>query len=299
MPAFTLPPRGIVVRLEGFKALQDMKKTPLEVRLSAFMDGETSREEKEELEKLIASDANAQRIFDELRHGSDVGRKAFDEVLKEPVPLALVRSIKSTQPPKTREPSPRLNRQTLKLAPTGRQSLAAALILFVVGGGIGYLFGMQPADTPASQPPIPTQVAPRTWLDDLAAYHRIYSRQPQHMVELQASQLDEIAKWLASTVGVKFNFPDLAADGLVFQGARMFVAGGKPVGQLIYKNLDGDVIAICFIKTDGVADDDFNETIKDDISIVSWRRNGATYAIVGPSSDAMLDQIANRVSSEI
>ncbi|TXI11064.1 MAG: anti-sigma factor, partial [Rhizobium sp.] len=67
---------------------------PLEVRLSAFMDGEMNREEKEELERLIASDPDARRIFDELKHGSDVGRKAFDEVLKEPVPLALVRSIK-------------------------------------------------------------------------------------------------------------------------------------------------------------------------------------------------------------
>ena len=276
-----------------------MKKTPLEVRLSAFMDGETSREEKEELEKLIASDADARRIFDELKHGSDVGRKAFDEVLKEPVPLALVRSIKSAQPPKTREPSPRITRHSLKLAPTGKQSLAAALILFAVGGGIGYLFGMQPADVPASPPPTPSQLMTRNWLDDIAAYHRIYARQPQHMVELQASQLDEIAKWLASTAGVKFNVPDLTADGLVFQGARMSIAAGKPVGQLIYKNLDGDVVAICFTKTDGIADDDFNEIIKDDISIVSWHRNGTTYAVVGPSSNAMLDQIANRVSSEI
>ena len=243
--------------------------------------------------------ADARRIFDELKHGSDVGRKAFDEVLKEPVPLALVRSIKSAQPPKTREPSPRITRHSLKLAPTGKQSLAAALILFAVGGGIGYLFGMQPADVPASPPPTPSQLMTRNWLDDIAAYHRIYARQPQHMVELQASQLDEIAKWLASTAGVKFNVPDLTADGLVFQGARMSIAAGKPVGQLIYKNLDGDVVAICFTKTDGIADDDFSETIKDDISIVSWHRNGTTYAIVGPSSNAMLDQIANRVSSEI
>ncbi|MGG6898228.1 anti-sigma factor family protein, partial [Rhizobium sp. BR 315] len=129
---------------------------PLEIRLSAFMDGEMSRDEKEELEKLIASDPEARRILDELRHGSNVGRKALDEVLKEPVPLALVRSIKSAQPPKTRDPSsPRLARPSFKLAPTGRQSLAAALILFVLGGGIGYLFGMQPAQVPATPPPTP------------------------------------------------------------------------------------------------------------------------------------------------
>ncbi|MGG6896463.1 anti-sigma factor family protein, partial [Rhizobium sp. BR 315] len=149
-------------------------------------------------------------------------------------------------------------------------------------------------------PPTPAQVAMRNWLDDIAAYHRIYSRQPRHMVELQASEQDEISKWLSNTVGVKFNFPDLAADGLVFQGARLFIAGGKPVGQLVYKNLDGEVIAICFTKTDGVANsNNFDETIRDDVSIVSWYRDGATYAVVGPSSDAMLDQIANRVSAEI
>jgi anti-sigma factor RsiW len=275
-----------------------MKKMPLEARLSAFMDGETSREEKEELERLIASDPEARRIFNELKHGSDVGRKAFDEVLKEPVPLALVRSIKSAQAPKAREPTPRLSRPSLKLAPTGRQALAAALILFVVGGGIGYLFGIQPAGAPAVAPAAP---APnRTWLDDIAAYHRIYSHQPHHIVEVQATEADEINKWLTGTVGVKFNVPDLAADGLVFQGARMFIADGKPAGQLIYKDLDGDVVAICFMKDDSVADDgNFDETIKDDVSIVSWHRNGTAYAVVGPSSDAMLDEIANRVSTEI
>ncbi|MFS8112742.1 anti-sigma factor [Rhizobium jaguaris] len=275
---------------------------PLEARLSAFMDGETSREEKEELERLIASDPEARRIFNELKHGSDVGRKAFDEVLKEPVPLALVRSIKSAQAPKAREPAPRLSPPSLKLAPTGRQALAAALILFVVGGGIGYLFGIQPSGTPAAAPVAPTAApAPsRTWLDDIAAYHRIYSHQPHHVVEVQATEIDEITKWLTGTVGVKFNLPDLAADGLVFQGARMFIADGKPTGQLIYKDLDGDVIAICFMKDDGVAaDGNFDETIKDDVSVVSWRRNGTAYAVVGPSSDAMLDEIANRVSTEI
>jgi anti-sigma factor RsiW len=275
-----------------------MKKMPLEARLSAFMDGETSREEKEELERLIASDPEARRIFDELRHGSDVGRKAFEEVLKEPVPLALVRSIKSAQAPKAREPAPKLSRPSLKLAPTGRQALAAALILFVVGGGIGYLLGVLPPSAPPAPPAATAQN--RTWLDDIAAYHRIYSRQPRHIVEVQATEADEITRWLTGTVGVKFNLPDLAADGLVFQGARMFIADGKPAGQLIYKNLDGDIIAICFMKDDGAPDNgNLDETIKDDVSIVSWHRNGTAYAVVGPSSDAMLDEIANRVSTEI
>lgn len=267
---------------------------PLEIRLSAYIDGETSSEEKDEVEHLLASDPEARRIFDELRHGSDVGRKALDEVLREPVPLALVRSIKSAQAPKARDPSPRLSRPSIKVAPTGRQALTAALILFVIGGGIGYFLGAQPSGAPAA---VATQPS-RSWLDDIAAYHRIYSHQPHHIVEVQASEIDEITRWLTSTVGVKFAVPDLAADGLVFQGARMFIASGKPAGQLIYKNLDGEVIAICFMK-DGSGDEDLDEVIKDDIGIVSWRRSGTAYAVVGPSSDAMLNDIANRASTEI
>jgi anti-sigma factor RsiW len=277
--------------------LQDLKKLSIEARLSAYMDGEASREEKEDLERLLAADPEARRILALLKHGSDVGCKAFDEVLKEPVPLAIVRSIKSVQPPKQRE-SPRLAKPSVKLAPTGKQALAASLILFALGTGLGYMLGIDPGGTPANPPVV---AAPsRAWIDDLAAFHRVYSHQPHHMAEVPASDGDEILKWLTASVGVKFNIPDLATDGLVFQGARLLVAGGKPVGQLIYKGVDGDVIAISFLKDDGAQDNsDFDEKIKDDVGVVSWHRAGVGYAIVGPSSDAMLNDLANRVSSEI
>lgn len=261
------------------------------------MDGETTREEKEELEHLIASDPEARQIYDTLRHGSDIGRKAFDEVLKEPVPLSLVRAIKSVQPPKMRE-APRLAKPALKLAPSGRQALAASIILFFVGGGIGYLLGIQPAPAPA--PATIAQVPSHTWLDEIAASYRIYSHQKLHISEVPAIQTDEIYRWLTESVGVKFSVPDLASDGLTFQGARLLVAAGKPVGQLIYKNADGDLIAVYFLKdNDTTISDEFNEVIKDDVGVVSWHRNGIAYAVAGPSSDPTLDDIADRVSNEI
>jgi anti-sigma factor RsiW len=272
-----------------------MKKTPLEARLSAYMDGETSREEKEELERLLSSDPETRRIYETLRHGSDVGRKAFDEVLKEPVPLALVRAIKSAQPPKVRE-TPRFTPPSLKLAPTGRQALAAALILFFIGGGIGYFYGAAPGSLPAAQI---AQAPAHGWLDDIAASHRIYAHQ-RHLAELPSTQVVEIVQWLSGSVGVKFNIPDLTSVGLSFQGARLLVAAGKPAGQLIYKNADGDVIAVCFLK-DNVTNDsnDFNEVIKDDVGVVTWHRDGTAYAVVGPSADATLNDLAGRVSSAI
>jgi len=277
--------------------VQDIRKPPIEARLAAYIDGEASREEKLALEELLAGDVDTQRVYEKLRHGSDIGRKVFDEILKEPVPLALVRSIKSAPAPKARDVR-RLTRPAMKLAPSGKQALAAALILFAIGGGIGYLVGTQPGAARLTLPLTPNQG--RTWPDDIAAAQRIYLRQPSHIVELSATQTDEIMTWLTSAVGVKFSLPDLASEGLVFQGARLLVAAGKPTGQLVYRNVDGEIISICFFKESASSDNgDFNEIIKDDIGIVPWHRAGVAYAVVGNSSDALLDDIANRVSVEI
>lgn len=270
---------------------------PIETRLAAYADGDISREEKLAIEELLAGDSDARRIYDTLRHGSDIGRKAFDEILKEPVPLALVRSIKSAQPPKSRE-ARRLARPTLKLAPTARQALAASLLFFIVGGGLGYLLGIHQGGSRLASPATPAVF--HAWPDDLATAHRIYLRQQSHVVEVPATQIDEIQKWLTSTVGVRFNLPDLASEGLIFQGARLVIAAGKPTGQLVYKSVEGEIIAVSFFKEDGsIGNVDFNEVIKDDIGIVTWHRAGIGYAVAGNSSNALLDDIANRVSSEI
>lgn len=279
--------------------MEDLRKLPLDVRLSAFLDGETGPGEKEELERLIATDRDARALYETLKRGSDLGKRAFDDMLKEPVPLSLVRSIKYAQPPKTPPRLANFSRPKLPLAPTGKQALAASLLLFALGGVIGYLAGLKPA---APLPPVEVAQAARTWLDDIAAYHRVYARQQRHLVEVPAAEQDHIVSWLTSSVGVGFNVPDLKAQGLVFQGARLLVAEGKPVAQLIYKGLDGDIVAICFMKAGAVSQEKeagLDELIRDDIGMVYWHNDQASYVVVGPSSEASLTDLARKVSDAI
>ena len=89
--------------------MPDFKKLPLDAQLTALLDGETTPEEKHELEERIASDEGARRLYDKLRHGADFGRRRLDDVLKEPVPLALVRS-KAADDPQAMAESARLQR---------------------------------------------------------------------------------------------------------------------------------------------------------------------------------------------
>jgi anti-sigma factor RsiW len=281
--------------------LPDSKKLPLDAQLTALLDGETTPEQKHELEERIATDDGARRLYDKLKHGADFGRRRMDDVLKEPVPLALVRSIKSVQPPKA-PIAPRTARPSMKLAPGGRRAFAAALISFVIGGSLGYLVGSADhgPDGDTSQVADDTAASNKSWLNDVTAYQRLIIRQPRHLVEVPASQAEEISTWLTSTVGVAFRVPDLTTDGWTFQGARVLLGDGRPVGQLVYSSSDGDLISIYFRKDAQTPEtEDFKETIRDEIGLVTWHNAGTSYVLAGPSAEASLSQIAMDVAAAI
>jgi anti-sigma factor RsiW len=280
--------------------LLDFKRLPLDAQLAALLDGETTPEQKQELEQRLATDEGARRLYDKLRHGADFGKHRFDDVLKEPVPLALVRSIKSAQPPKA-PVAPRASRPSFKLAPTGPQALAAAIVLFIAGCGIGF-FAAGSTATMRSAAPTTIEAASDSseWLTDVIANQRLIARQPRHIFEVPSTQAEEISTWLTSTAGVAFRVPDLSEQGWTFQGARVFIGDGRPVGQLVYTSSDGDLASICFRKDNLPSEaDDFKETIKDEIGVVSWHNAGTSYVLVGPSSEASLGQLAMQVATSI
>lgn len=277
--------------------MQNTKGLALEVRLSAYLDGEVSEAERKELEQLVARDDDARLLLEMLKSGNAFGNKAFEEFLHDPVPLSLVRRIKQGPGvnPKAERVVNAAPRQTkVQLWP---RALAASIALLLIGSSTGYIIGRTSND---STPPTNVAAA-RTWLDDIADYHRIYSRQTaEHLVEVPASGDGRIESWFASSVGVNFSLPDLSARGLSFEGARLLVAGGKPVAQLMYKNEDGDVFAICFLKSKpGTTEGKMTESIRDDIAMISWQKGGASYVVVGPSADANLQQLADTVSTTI
>lgn len=279
-----------------------VQPSPLELRLSAYIDGEAGEQDKYALEELLVNDPQARALHDSLKRGADVGRQAFDNMLKEPVPLDLVRTIRNAPLPRkaVRLPqAPRLSIASLK--PSGLQAFTACFLLFVLGGGIGYLLGHRPVT--AELAPISASAADsRDWLDDIIAHYRLYARQTNHLAEIPADKPADILEWLTTNTGVGFRIPDLSESGLTFQGARLFVAGGTPVGQLLYRRTDADgdsdVITIAFTKTRPEGNRSVEE-IRNDTGLVTWVTPLATYMVVGPSSAADLDDIAAKAAGLI
>ncbi|WLR91449.1 anti-sigma factor family protein [Shinella zoogloeoides] len=284
--------------------MESTQGLPLEVRLSAYLDGQLPQSEVDEINAMLAADDDARIVYEKLKLGSEFGARAFDRMLQEPIPLDLVRNIKEAG--KNEDEPPKLGFADIPMAtlPASRrsafwpQALAASFVIFLAGGAAGYLISEQKQ---TSFNVANNQFAPaRTWLDDIADYHRIYARQTRHLVEVPASEEAHIVEWLSASTGVNFALPDLSGQKLTFEGARLLVAGGKPTAQLLYRDAENEIFAICFLQSDPVEGrTDLAESMRNDLGLISWQKGNASFVVVGPSADPSLEQIAEKVSTSI
>lgn len=272
---------------------------PLEVRLSAYLDGRLPEAEMEEIDTLLANDADARAVLGRLRTGSASDTRAFGTPSQEPAPAAPAKAITEAAAPKAGTPPESVGPAAARVSRRRRrfwmQTISASLALFLAGAAAGYLIAMgREAGTP------PQIAVTRGWLDDIADYHRIYSRQTRHLTEVPAGDDDHIVEWLSASTGVTFRLPDLSAQKLIFEGARLLVAGGKPTGQLLYRDTDGEIFAICFRQGEPVESRTaLTENMRNDIGLVSWQRGTAVFVVVGPSADPDLERLAETVSTTI
>lgn len=273
----------------------------LEQRLSAFVDSEISDAERHDVEALLVNDPQARSLHDDLKRGSQAGRRLFDDMLKEPVPLDLVRGIRNAPLPRKAVSLPGSARSLSAFRPSARQSLAACAATLLLGMVAGYLIGARPhmqapdiVATAASQQ--------RDWLDDIVSHYRLYSRQQNHLIEIGSDKPADILEWLTTGTGVTFRIPDLSQSGLTFVGARMIAADNTPTGLLFYRRTngdnDGDIVALSFSRARPETAKPI-EDIRLDTGLVTWSTPIATYVLVGPSSNADLDDIAAKAAGLI
>jgi anti-sigma factor RsiW len=240
-------------------------------KLSAWLDSELPADEAQALDALLKSDPALQAELALLMAANDAASAEFSAMLAAPVPLALARAIDRAAPSELG-----IARRRPYWA-----AIAASLVLLTVGAGGGFLAAKQSEIA-----------APRDWVEDIAEYHGVYAAQSRHLVEVPASESDHIKTWLTAQVGTPFEIPDLSGSGLEFQGARLLVAAGKPVGQLMYRDAGGQVVALCFVASDKPPATEIQSLSSNGFQMRVWGRAGARFVLIGPESMTGLSEIA-------
>ncbi len=137
--------------------------------------------------------------------------------------------------------------------------------------------------------------ASKSWLGQIAQNHRVYSAtERSFLVEVGANQAVDIERWAASTLDRPVTVPDLSAEGVIFQGARLLGVNGKPVTQLIYLDRDDQPLALCIIASDKEAIAPSLSADRD-INMVEWRDGRHGYALVGWSDSATMESLAETI----
>lgn len=254
-------------------------------KLSAFLDGELTDAEARQIETALARDPALRAELDSLMAATSGAQEVFHEMLDEPVPLALAAAIKAAP-----DPAPVANK-TAWISASGFRwgAVGAALLCLVVGATGGYVTGRSDG----------LQVASAAgWLADIADYHRVYAAQDRHLVEVPAAEALHIQSWLTASIGAAVTIPDLTAQGLTFQGARLLVAAGKPVSQLIYTDAQNRVVALCQSQTGTPREGLLAQTV-DTFDMIAWGGAEADFVIVGDAGRGDLLSLAQAAQDQV
>lgn len=171
-------------------------------------------------------------------------------------------------------------------------AVAAALVLMLAGGAIGYALR---APAPGAGP------ADRLVASALAA-HALYVNEQRHAVEVAASEAAHLSTWLSNRLDRTLGMPDLSAEGFALVGGRLLPPeagiGVGPAAQLMYENADAERITlyVTAAPTQGPAWE-FGQL--DGFDAVYWANATIACTVVGPLPGDRLRALADRVIGQL
>ena len=281
-------------------------------RLVAYLDGELEPVERREVEAWLDSDPAARDQLAALAQSARLVRRAFDEVLHEPVSERLIVAARGDvrhggngseilpfKPPQAAKRSARWRQWQMGLP------IAASLFGVLVGGSTMYLgIGkFAPADTAgAPTPAMEASIANNLWLDNAAGNFKLFvSAGDNAPVDIPATgDAREALQKISQSLPQQVRLPDLKPWGLNFHGARLIVVDGRPAAQLTYTT-DNKAIGPLALIIGSSNQPDIAPTSdrRQDVNLIYWRHQGRAYALVGQANVGYLWGIGNDVAWQL
>ena len=274
--------------------------------LVAYLDGELDAAEYAEVEAILEGDAETRARLVILSETTTMVRRAFDDVLHEPVPARLLAAALGETAGAASAPvkgnvvtfpghgSLRDNvRARVNRHPWASFAIAASILGLVIGTPIGYLFaGGGPDDGTAQM-----ASANPSWLDTLAGYHNLFIATADGA---ENAVFDVPAGSEKKDLPVDIRVPDLKPYDLVFHGARRIVLDGKPAFQFFYGGADHHKPAITVFVTSTLRPE-LTPTFerRDGVNLIYWRHLGHGYAIAGQADKGTMSSLANDIAWQL
>ena len=115
---------------------------------------------------------------------------------------------------------------------------AAAILLFGLGGGAGWLARGPDANS------MGIQTGRESTAADAIGAHRVFVVERSHPVEVAATQQAQLVQWLSRRVGQALKVPDLSSRGYDLMGGRVIPDAGLAAAQFMYQDASGERVTL-------------------------------------------------------
>src|ERR1700676_2324316 len=251
--------------------MTDPKIPITEDELHAYVDNELPAERRGDVEAWLAAhpdDAERVRSWREMAEGLHA---RYNSVADEAVPKRL--EIE------------RLVRQPRRWI---YSAIAASLLAFIAGSGVGWL-----AHGAAASPSV-FQVLT---LDALVA-HRLYVVEVRHPVEVPGSERTHLQQWLTKRCGWDVRAPELGATGLKLVGGRLLPGPTGPASFLMYESTSGERFTVYTARAEAETTQ-MRYAKHDNDGALFWGDRGVGYVVSGGGEREPLTQVARLVYDQI
>ena len=283
--------------------------------LVAYLDGELDPAEQRHVEAWLDADPAVRDRLSGLADSADRVRRAFADIVNEPVPEQLLAAARGESAPASPSGASQSAQAEIVVLPPRRVAgpvparrryigLAAAAALFgvMIGGAGTYVgMGLLPPGKHADQTQLAATAAQRIWLDNAAASYKLAVNAGDGMlVDVPASNDPREALQRISQNLPQVRLPDLKPWGLTLRGARLVVVEGRPAAQLVYV-ADDKALGPVTLVISASKQPDLSPTIerRQDVSLLYWRNQGRAYALVGQADLGYLWGIANDIAWQL
>lgn len=282
--------------------------------LMAYVDGELSSQQNQELERLIDASPDLAERVSRLMASCLPYEEAFARQNLPPVPETLKLSIAALAAQHSTAVEPKVAAaQTTAGHPSGKaDSVFSRLFAFLqpkfawpaltfVAGAACYALVLQVgafsgALKPGFDASAPAVAQSSPWVQQAAAYQHLYTRET---VAYGVQPTDVVTKTLADirdTDGLALRVPDLSSAGLTFQRVQRLRFNNKALIQLVYLPANGAPVALCVMK-EPKPDQSITQQSVAQMNVVTWRQSELGYALIGePEQGVDLNAVARLVA---
>ncbi|MDB5621098.1 anti-sigma factor [Tardiphaga sp.] len=238
-----------------------------EDELHAYVDNELPAERHGEVEAWLSVHPDDAERVQSWRTMAELLHARYDAVADEAVPARLEID--------------RLVRQPRSLL---YGAVAAAMLAFAAGGGVGWLAHGAAASPSAFQ---------HFTLDALGA-HRLYVVEVRHPVEVAGSERAHLQQWLSKRVGYEIKAPELDGTGLKLVGGRLLPGPEAPAAFFMYESPNGERFTL-FTSRATTDTTQMRYASQDKDGALFWADKGVGYVLSGPTDKDRLNQVARLV----